>query len=137
MKRLCYFMLYIAVLSSFINAECTINDSNTSYRPFVEDGKSWVVAYSVCHGMMPVFKSELYYIDGDTLVNDQTCKKLMLRVRDYEHGTITTSLDKLIYEQDRKVFYYPVGSTNSVLLYDFAAVPGDTLTLGGTNNTSN
>lgn len=108
---------------------------NASYRPFVEDGKSWVVTYSYAHGWLPPFKAECYYIDGDTLVGSQVCKKLMHRVNDIENKSIATSLDKLIYEQDRKVYYYPARDAvimgQPILLYDFSACPGDTLSLGG------
>ena len=108
---------------------------NASYRPFVEDGKSWVVTYSYAHGWLPPFKAECYYIDGDTLVGSQVCKKLMHRVNDIENKSIATSLDKLIYEQDRKVYYYPAKDAGimgqPILLYDFSACPGDTLSLGG------
>ncbi|MBR6283854.1 MAG: hypothetical protein IKR25_06115 [Muribaculaceae bacterium] len=110
------------------------------YRPFVENGKSWVVTYSVCHGMMPVFKTEHWFIDGDTVIGSQPCKKLMLCVRDFENNTTSTSLSKLIYEQDRKVFFFPVIgdsiAANSIMLYDFAAEPGDTLLLGSFSSES-
>ena len=33
------------------------NASGVPYRPFVEDGKSWLLTYSYAHGWMPVFKA--------------------------------------------------------------------------------
>ena len=143
MKRAITLFLFVTLLTAILGgghccgkAICGLSASeNADYRPFLEDGKSWVVTHSVCHGMMPVFKTEYWFIDGDTLVGSQPCKKLMLCVRDFESNTISTSLNKLIYEQDRKVFYHPVIgdsiAATPILLYDFSAVPGDTLSLGG------
>ena len=129
MKKILTMMLLALVCGMALQAQAD------DYQPLVEDGKSWVVTYSYAHGWLPPFKAECYYIDGDSLIGSQLCKKLMLRVNDMENNNITTSLDKLIYEKDKKVYYYSVGGealTNlPMLLYDFSASIGDTLSLGG------
>ena len=134
MRRIVLFTLCVIQLFFFVKA-----DNSTYYRPFIEDGKSWVVTYSYAHGWLPPFKAECYYIDGDTLVGSQLCKKLMLRINDIENNCIATSLDKLVYEKDKKVYYYSVSGealTNlPMLLYDFSASRGDTLSLGGVPDT--
>ena len=113
----------------------SVPSEDASNRPLVEDGKSWVVTYSYVHGWLKPFKAECYYIDGDTLVGSQLCKKLMLRINDIENNSIATSLDKLVFEKDRKVYYYPANNekimAQPILLYDFSACTGDTLSLGG------
>ena len=128
-------ILSFAAMLSFAAVNfCTcyaMTDNDTSYRPFVEDGKSWVVISSYWYPVM----AERYYIDGDTVIGSQQCKKLMLYVNNIKDNVRTTRLDRLIYEKDKKVYCYPAGDDSiinqPVLLYDFSAGPGDTLSLVG------
>lgn len=143
--KLTNILLFFAVMLSLLLAsgsKCyAMDDNDMPYRPFVEDGKSWVVTSSYAHGWWAPFMVECYYIDGDTLVGSQPCKKLMLRTNDLENKSVTTSLDRLIYEVDKKVYCYPtIDGTiidQPVLLYDFSASIGDTLSLGGVYDAEN
>ena len=127
----------IVLLVVFVNAsKCyAVEDDDAPYRPFVENGKSWVVTSSYAHGWWAPFMVECYYIDGDTLMGSQPCKKLMLRTKDMVNNCETITLDRLIYEIDKKVYcYHAIDGTiidQPVLLYDFSASIGDTLSLGG------
>ena len=131
--------LLLAVLLGGIAAQAqkcyAIDDNDAPYRPFVEDGKSWVVTSSYAHGWWAPFMVECYYIDGDTLMGSQPCKKLMLRTKDMVNNCETITLDRLIYEIDKKVYcYHAIDGTiidQPMLLYDFSASIGDTLSLGG------
>ena len=138
MKLANIFLRFAVMITLLIanGSKCyAMGDNDTPYRPFVEDGKSWVVTFSYAHGWLAPYRVECYYIDGDTLAGSQPCKKLMLRTNDLENKSVTTSLDRLIYEVDKKVYCYPTidGTIQDrpVLLYDFSANPGDTLSLGG------
>lgn len=139
MKRIISFVFCVNLLLSLTKTDDITAYASTTYRPFVEDGKSWVITSSVCHGWMPVFQVDTYYIDGDTIVDGQLCKRLMLRVNNYVNQTISNTLNKLIFEQGQKVFCYPlddngIASQDSVLLYDFGAEPHDTISLNGFNS---
>ena len=106
------------------------NTTETEYRPFVEDGKQWIVLSADYR----IYYTKTYYIDGDTVVGTQPCKKLMLHYKHYQNGTEYTSLYCCIYEEDKKVFYFPadvVLPASPILLYDFNVTSGDTISLGG------
>ena len=141
MKKIYLLMVALFGVMGFsgYSMDARSNASGVPYRPFVEDGKSWLLTYSYAHGWMPVFKAERYYIDGDTLVGEQQCKKLMLRVNDYENKLSETTLYRLLFEKDRKVYYYPAtadaSATEPIMLYDFSAKVGDEVTLGGIEDT--
>ena len=107
-----------------VHAESSRPDSN---QPFIEDGKQWIV---IC-ATYEIYWTKTYYIDSDTMVAGQLCKKLMCHTEDYQTGADETTLYCCIYEDDSKVFYYPIDTTEPILLYDFNAMPGDTLSLGG------
>ena len=100
------------------------------YRPFVEDGKQWVVA-STSYPMQWV---EWYYIGSDTIIGIQPCKKLLRRTWNYQTDKAVWDMYAYIFETERRVYYYPAESvvpSEPILLYDFNATGGDTLTLGG------
>lgn len=139
MRKIILFVFGLNILLSISKAGDLTPSVSATYKPFIEDGKSWVITSSISHGWMPVFQVDTYYIDGDTIVNGQLCKRLMLRVNDYVNHTISNTLNKLVFEQGQKVFCFPldeegVASQNSVLLYDFGAEPNDTLSLNGINH---
>lgn len=129
------FFIYFLCLTSFVaNAQLKENSIECSpdaieYRPFVENGKQWLV---VC-ATHEVFWTKKYYIAEDTVIDNRTCKRLMCRTVDYEKKTDITEPYSIIYEEDKKVYYYPADNTFStpVLLYDFGAEVGDMVLLGG------
>lgn len=135
MKR--YLIIIFLSLFCKINAEVTVvmdnfvhNDNNYAGRHFIESGKEWMV---VC-ATYEIFWSQRFFIDGDTLVGNRLCKKLMCEETDYENKESKTGLHMVVFEENGKVFYYPSEAssiTDPILLYDFTAEPGDTLSLGG------
>jgi hypothetical protein len=103
------------------------------YRPFIEEGKEWLVVAATNE----VFWTKKYYIAEDTTVNNQLCKKLMYHFVDYVRDTTYTNLLYCIFEEDKKVYYYPSDITHltqPILLYDFGVKIGDTISLGGQPN---
>ena len=110
-----------------------LNYDSIEYRPFIEDGKEWLVVAATNE----VFWTKKYYIAEDTTVNNQLCKKLMYHFVDYVRDTTYTNLLYCIFEEDKKVYYYPSDITHltqPILLYDFGAEIGDTISLGGQPN---
>ncbi len=98
------------------------------YRPFVEEDKQWMVVSN----MYGFWYIKLFYIDGDTIIGERPCKKVMLRYEDDDSST--TSLYCCVFEEGERVYYYPTDngpSTSPMMLYDFTAAPGDTIRLGG------
>ena len=120
--RLLFFILVASLASSHTWAQ------ESEYRPFVEDGKWWVVETQYQWYVSVV---EEFYINGDTIVADQPCKKLMKRTFDFDKNEYSDSLYYCMYEDGRRVYYFPKGSQQAIMLYDFGAQPGDVLTLGG------
>ena len=87
------------------------------YRPFVEDGKVWVV--KVTSDDEPTEEwFEYYYFDGDTIINGQAAKRMLCdRIGSWQD----TSGEYVgaWYEQDKKVYYAANGKQEFELLYDF------------------
>ena len=98
------------------------------YRQFVEDDKQWLVVSN----MYGFWYIKLFYSDGDTIISERPCKKVMLRYED--DNSSATSLYCCVFEENERVYYYPAEngpSTSPMLLYDFTVTPGDTIRLGG------
>ena len=119
-------LIFIAILcNSFCDAQ------GREYVPFIEESKHWTVAYSA---LWFIHRMEDYYIDGDTIVDSRPYKKLMCRSVDYMEDKDTTFLYFFVFEENRRVYYCPVTSATGhtpIILYDFSATTGDTLSLGG------
>ena len=104
------------------------------YRPFVEEGKTWVERESVyvpyMGGLTTLKKS--FTISGDTLIGQMPCKRLTCETIDRIQGT--REYDVIgIYEENKRVYFIPQGGTDPLLLYDFDAPIGDTLTVYSLN----
>lgn len=132
MRRFVSFTLCVILLFFFTKADNSTPDASTSYRLFVEDSKSWVVTLSTCHGMMPVFQTETYIIDGDTVISNQLWKKLTCRT--INGAESTTALCALLCEDNNRVMCITkegilAFSPTPAPLYDFNSVQGDTLSL--------
>ena len=108
-------------------------EAQTAYRHFIEEGKVWKVGWFP-YGMNPdewdwdeAHTVGTYYFDGDTIVGNQQCKKMMCR---YEYGARwggipSTEYEGALYELDRKVYLAYPNQETFVLLYDFAASEGN------------
>ncbi len=127
-------ILLISFLLIFVCADAmtigVVKEEKSEYRPFVEDGKQWTVVQADYR----VYSVKTYYIDGDTIIGEQICKRLMCKTTDYESNKTETALHFCIFEKNGKVCYFPNSDESNsppIVLYDFYAAPGDTLSLGG------
>ena len=104
-------------------------ESPFSNRPFVEDGKVWVVCRRI---LVPaiwdlVAYRETFTIAGDTVIGDKACKKMMHETDDRIKGTVQTEYLMALREEGKQVYFYPRGTSEPLLLYDFGASANDTL----------
>lgn len=92
------------------------------YRPFVEEGKVWVVSGSgiSSDGQSILHWTDYCYFEGDTIVGGQTCK--LMKCVGNANGLIGAW-----YEQDKKVYYARYGNLPFELLYDFTLSSNDTI----------
>ena len=106
------------------------------YRPFIEDGKLWVV--SACSDADPYMEpwKEYYYFDGDTIIGGQTCKQMKkiknANEENWVNGEFTPAKNRqeyigAWYEQDRKVYFARTGKDHPELYYDFTLCSNDTI----------
>ena len=88
------------------------------YHPFIEDGKVWKVAHFY-NELLPDYWTENYYFEGDTIIADIHCVKMM-------HGDAKYA--GAVHEEGMKVGYFAPGSQSEALLYDFGVKVGDIVT---------
>ena len=98
-----------------------------AYRPFVEDGKVWVIRGS---GMSPYgYPIEPWirycYLDGDTIIGGQTCKQMKCISNEESSPRYIGAW----YEQDKKV-YFAGNRPQFELLYDFTISSGNNINIG-------
>ena len=108
-------------------------ETQTDYRPFVEEGKVWKVGTISGN---PVQVVDYYYFDGDTIIDGKTCKQMMCQRfvnPDYsnEYWTPTPSLTKVgvWYEENQKVYLYDENKQYMALKYDFSIGDNESLQL--------
>lgn len=112
-----------------------------AYRPFVEDGKMWVVNCSSDADADETMEwTDYCYFDGDTIIGGRSCKK-MKSVTDanesnwvngvFTPGNLLQSYIGAFYEQGKKVYYARNGKQSFELLYDFTLSSNDTLDVTG------
>ena len=87
------------------------------YHPFVEDNKTWTCSTNP-------YGADIYYyhLQGDTLIDNQKCLKLYSQNR-FNDGT--THYEGALYEKEKRVFLFKVGSPLPALLYDFSLKQGE------------
>ena len=104
-----------------------------AYRPFIEEGKVWKVGWFP--GLINVSaRTEYYYFEGDTIISNRTCKKMMRQQRSRpEWGDPNPHISYVgaLYEEDQQVYCAFPKSDKLVLLYDFASAIGDTISVHG------
>lgn len=95
---------------------------------FVEDGKTWECEYRTpAIWSMPDYqpKKVVYYFDGDTIVNGRTCLNMYCTWEGQGKMFVAP-----FYEEGAHVYFYPFeNAPESVLLYDFSAQAGDSISL--------
>ena len=99
-----------------------------AYRPFVEDGKVWVIKGS---GISPYGDPlepwiEYCYFDGDTIIGGQACKQMKCISNDAPSPLYIGAW----YEQDKKV-YFADNRPQFELLYDFTLSSDDSFSSWG------
>jgi hypothetical protein len=98
------------------------------YNPIIEDGNKWNVLRET-YGLNPVPNQATftYAVGGDTIINEKVFRKLFFS--DEEEPT-QWILDWAIREEtDKKVYAWSFAQANERLLYDFAALAGDTISI--------
>ena len=96
---------------------------DVSYRPFIEEGKVWKVGYFLGESDRASMLY-YYYFDGDTIVNNRSCTKMVCRHEAAESWGSTELWTKYVgavYEENRKVYYAFPEKDQLILLYDFAS----------------
>ena len=102
-------------LLCFIQVSLFAQENN--YHPFVEEGKVWNMYYhnDLMHLQDPTYYYH-YFIEGDTLIAGQNCKKLYAF---NENNDNQTMYKMALFESEGKVYFIPCGSTENYILYDF------------------
>ncbi len=95
----------------------------TKGQSLLTDGTEW--HYHLIEFWTSGFKSNRCYIEGDTLIDQKQCK---IYHRTYATCDFRSHVEYL-YEEDQKLFYYDTTLQRFLMLYDYGALPGDTITL--------
>lgn len=92
------------------------------YQPFAKEGRTWVIREP--NGAWPI---SVAYIDGDTIINDRQCHKIMVQnlLKNTEWGE--PRYYSSVYEEGKRVYLYQEDRTTPELLYDFGVQVGDTV----------
>ena len=102
-------------------------DTDSYYRPFIEDGKIWELIGRDADGS--ILQQATCYFGQDTIVAGIQCKQLMEKSLDLSDGTVTQRTLGLLFEEECKVWCFVAGETTPRLVYDFMAQKGDSLAL--------
>ena len=98
---------------------------------FLEDGKEWVYT---CTDPSVTKHSVRYVLNGDTVVGDVACKKLVsytLHSQEDNIGSVAPHYRGALYEEGQKIYLFRPGRTEAVLLYDFGLSVGDKAEVAG------
>ena len=108
-------LLIIACMLASLTMSAQGNDPLNDYRPMIEDGKAWIVrGYAISPYGDPVEPWIDYcYLDGDTIIGGQTCKRMMCFHNDNPSPLYVGAW----YEQDKKVYF----AGNNILRPDMYA----------------
>ncbi|MBQ9665926.1 MAG: DUF3244 domain-containing protein [Bacteroidaceae bacterium] len=142
--------LYFPFFSATSGIQYTVTDSEgthkvgikgteiADYRPFIEEGKEWIVKCSVGGSYYLVhyaFSDDAEFVS----VEGKPCKKLIKRY-DFSpmdkagigHPAIYGGETGFIYEEGKRVYFAVRGEEKLNLLYDFGAEVGDTINVYST-----
>ena len=101
--------------------------SDEDYRPFVEEGKEWILGGTPDSAHILDWV-RIYKIEGDTMIAGTPCKKWNMRRYDYGKLVKEMALSP-IYEENKKVFFFPDGQTEPLLFFDFGASANEEFTI--------
>ena len=95
------------------------------YLPLLEEGKRWnyIRDFARASGPEEYNYYYSYFVNGDTVINNITCKKIYME----KDGSVTYKA--AMYEDGQKVYCFDNNSTESELLYDFGLCRYDKMTL--------
>ena len=99
---------------------CGAQDAD--YAPLAEDGKVWHMEWFVDPELENLNYEFDYFIDGDTVIAGQTCKKVYTR-NQYNMGDVAYSCALL--EEGRKVSLIEEGQETARLIFDFNVTAGN------------
>ena len=99
-------------------------EQTIDYRPVVEEGKRWT--YDNYIDVRPD-QYNYYYnyeLKGDTVIGGKHCLKMYV-----ENHIRSNKVEYFgaLYEEDRRVYYFDIGSDKAVKLYDFNCNVGDSV----------
>ena len=105
-----------------------------AYRPMIEDGKVWKVGSTEGISDSIVKMVDYYYLDGDTIIDGKTCKKMMCqRYVSPEHPDYDVIIQFPLlrnigawYEEDKKVYFYNAQNKQYKMMYDFSLDANET-----------
>ena len=122
-------MKKVCLLTCLVFTICLPTQSQTSqleYRSFAQDGKIW-------EAQVGLIMENLYgnFIDGDTIINNVTWKKVYNYVGWPETGYTYYAA---IRDEEKKVYAIAKGSQRPRLLYDFNLQKGEILKCGVEGN---
>lgn len=115
MKKISLTLVYILTVSMASAQE-------SDYKPFVVEGKVWKCHYIADKSGL-VHNNEkdlLYYMQGDTIINNQAYKKVSC-LSEKVYGDNLQHYYCAVRESDRQVFIIPENTGKEELLYDFGS----------------
>ena len=102
------------------------------YHPFIEDGKRWLTGNFPYDGdpRYQAFSFSSYSVEGDTIVHEQPCKRLVKRTWQPESSEDKADINYVIpvFEENRQIWFFPAGQEEARLMYDFRPTE-DTITI--------
>ena len=126
----CPFRYDSSARSLFLADSITLNihlrQHDFSYRPFIEEGKTWAVHhwprnYGQESDEEHYDQLEYLYFGGDTIIAGRQCKLWMKEIHSLKDASapVTTEVIAPLFEDAQQVFFFYPGETTPRLLYDF------------------
>lgn len=91
---------------------------NADYHPFSEEGKVWTTDAD-WHTVGGNFQHDVRRMQGDTIIAGTACKKM------YNQTPSGQAYAGAFYDDGPRVMFFPVGSGEARLVYDFSLQVGD------------
>ena len=114
------------------NPDYQMIEASPTYRSFIEEDKVWKVGW--CIGKRAL-RLASYYFDGDTIINNQACRKMMC-LHQYKEGweesgkpDVWTEYVGALYEAEKRVLCAFPKKNSFEILYDFRGETFDTVSV--------
>ena len=112
----------------------SIEEPASYSRPFIEEGKVWKVGWTPpVANAYTAKRLDYYYFEGDTIIDDKICKKMLCRHEaseeyPFDYGTKPwTEYIAAIYEEGKRVYGALPDDDKLYPIYDFDTAIGDTI----------